>query len=74
MEANEPNSIIEVEPTIAVFGIFKDNKIITPDGEVIECVTYGRVREQIDEREGFYHLIKYVDRPIWCIYQFILTT
>lgn len=72
MGTDTPNSIVITEPIITVLGIFKDNSITTEEGDVIECVTYQRVREQIDGKIGFYHLIRYVDHPIWTIFQYIL--
>jgi len=71
MGESEPNSIV-TEPVITLLGIFKDNTITTEEGEVIECVTYQRVREVIDGKLGFYHLIQYVGHPIWTIYQYLL--
>jgi hypothetical protein len=65
-------TVLVDEPIITVYGIFKDNTITTQEGEVIECVTYSRISEQIDGKIGFYNLIQYVGHPIWTIFQYIL--
>lgn len=73
----QPNSMIhdvvpESNSKKVVFGIFKDNEIISPDGEITPCVTYKSVREKIELREGFYHLTKYDGIKVWTIFQYIL--
>ena len=78
MEQNlAPNSIFDqdesnAEPLMVVFGRFKDNTIITPEEDVIQCVTYRSTREIIDNKYGFYHLKIFGGITDWTIFQYVL--
>ena len=57
--------------TKVLFGIFIPNEIHMPDGTTFVCLTYGRLRNEIQGIEGFHHL-QYVDSiGEWVIFQFI---
>lgn len=53
-----------------VFGTFKNNKITTLTGEIIDCCTYNCIRKEINEVTGFFQLkqIGKIITPIICDY------
>lgn len=55
-----------------IFGMFCDNELTTLDGKIIPCITYGSVRNQINNKEGFYNLKWSDDIDQWIIFQFAL--
>lgn len=42
----------------AVKGVFSNNTVTLEDGTILDCVTYGSVREIIEGKEGFFNLEK----------------
>lgn len=58
--------------TKTVQGIFKDNKITTISGEIVECITYGSVRKEIENKEGYLHLKWSEPLQCWVLFQYIL--
>ena len=44
--------------SITILGVFKDNEITNSEtGEVINCITYGRVRKEIEGKLAYLHLL-----------------
>lgn len=44
--------------SITILGVFKDNKITNSEtGEVTNCITYGRVRKEIEGKLAYLHLL-----------------
>lgn len=41
---------------ITIVGHFKNNKIISPDGTVTSCFTYGSVKRIIHDKDGVFNL------------------
>lgn len=55
-----------------VYGTFKDNIIYADDGDEIECITYGSVRKEINEQEGFFILRWSNDIDKWIVFNYII--
>ncbi len=60
------------EPIRLVYGLFKDNQITTEEGEVIECITYTRIKREIEGKKGFYHLKQSGRIKNWTVFEYIL--
>lgn len=46
--------------------------IVTEDGELFECITYGSVRKVIQNKQGFFNVIWNTDIEEWIIMQYVL--
>jgi len=64
--------MLKNEPLKVVKGVFNNNEIVTDDGEIIPCVTYGIVYEKIKGKSGFFHLKKFGRIKDWTIFQYVL--
>jgi hypothetical protein len=67
-----PISIMTEEKLRLVYGLFKDNQIRTEEGEVIECITYTRVKREIEDKKGFFHLKISGKITDWTIFEYLL--
>lgn len=57
------------EEIVTVLGLFRDNKIIQPNGKVIPAVTYGTLRKEIEFKYGWFNIRKTKGKN--CIIQFV---
>lgn len=57
------------EEIVTVLGLFRDNKIIQPNGKVIPAVTYETLRKEIEFKYGWFNIKK--TKGINCIIQFV---
>lgn len=55
-----------------VKGSFKDNIIVTNDGNEVECVAYKPIRIEIDNHEGYFHLKWSTSLDCWIIFQAVI--
>lgn len=57
------------EEIVTVLGLFRDNKIIQPNGKVIPAVTYETLRKEIEFEYGWFNIRKTKGKN--CIIQFV---
>lgn len=57
------------EEIVTVLGLFRDNKIIQPNGKVIPAVTYETLRKEIEFKYGWFNIK--ITKGINCIIQFV---
>lgn len=56
-----------------IYGKFEDNYLTDYEtGEIISCLTYGSVRKEINNKEGFFNL-KLNAWGDWIVFQYIIT-
>lgn len=68
----EENSINLDKSLIYTFrGLFKKNKIYTEDN-IIPCITYGSVKQEIEDKYGWYNIIFDKDICQWVVFQYLL--
>lgn len=56
---------------ITIYGIFADNELVDIiTGEITPCVTYGILRDEIQDKTAFYNL-KLHDKGYYVIFQYV---
>ena len=58
--------------THTLFGKYSHNTIYLDDGIEFDCITYGKVKEQIEGKIGFFNIRWSDNIDHWIVYQYIL--
>lgn len=61
-----------MEKIMTTLGTFINNSIITDDGETIDCITYGSIKREVENKRGFFQLVWSDQFSCWKIIQYIL--
>lgn len=63
---------MELDGIKTIVGTYTNSEIITPDGEIIKCITYNSVHNQIENKFGAFNLRWSDDIDKWIIFQYVL--
>ena len=62
----------DIELAHTVEGLFRDNTIIMPSGEVISCIPYSCLRSAISRQYGWFNIRFDKEIKSWVVYDYVI--